>query len=248
MRRANSLNQIALFIGVLLITVFAVRAQSAVTGWSHDLTTPATVEEHSKTCPFCHTPSGELHSAPRWLLRADEASEAQTRFPSYDSLGQGELAQNARGSVSFACLACHDGVQAPDVAVVGAPNGIPTKMDMVGLTDHPVGIPYGGRELYEREKGKSLFVADEPFVTEQVLRARDFRVPESDLIGGSRSWWIDTGLPGRQKTDLPLFTGNGYGATPAVECATCHDPHLNKPLLLRVDNTGSRLCLSCHDL
>ncbi len=34
-----------------------------------------------------------------------------------------------------------------------------------------------------------------------------------------------------------------------VECASCHDPHLGEnPTFLRSDtNTGSKLCLGCHD-
>ncbi len=41
---------------------------------------------------------------------------------------------------------------------------------------------------------------------------------------------------------LPFF--DGY-----VECATCHDPHNGTPAnghMLRMDNSGSKLCLYCH--
>jgi predicted CXXCH cytochrome family protein len=45
--------------------------------------------------------------------------------------------------------------------------------------------------------------------------------------------------------NTPLFSGGATGS--AVQCATCHDPHnpQNQPFL-RVDNTGSALCLTCH--
>ncbi len=45
---------------------------------------------------------------------------------------------------------------------------------------------------------------------------------------------------------LKLFLEDG---TQRVQCATCHDPHdLNEGTgLLRMDNNGSRLCLTCHD-
>lgn len=38
-----------------------------------------------------------------------------------------------------------------------------------------------------------------------------------------------------------------FGGTNTVQCATCHDPHndTNTPFL-RVSNTGSALCLTCH--
>ena len=34
-----------------------------------------------------------------------------------------------------------------------------------------------------------------------------------------------------------------------LECSSCHDVHNadSNPHLLRIDNTGSALCLTCHD-
>lgn len=50
----------------------------------------------------------------------------------------------------------------------------------------------------------------------------------------------------RTKQDLMLFKNNNVTG-PAVECATCHDPHTpNNGTFLRVSNNGSGLCLSCH--
>ncbi|NOY62352.1 MAG: cytochrome c3 family protein, partial [Gammaproteobacteria bacterium] len=34
---------------------------------------------------------------------------------------------------------------------------------------------------------------------------------------------------------------------PYVECASCHDPHVDyNPTFLRIDPSGSRVCLTCH--
>ena len=45
---------------------------------------------------------------------------------------------------------------------------------------------------------------------------------------------------------LPLYPGAG---TPRVECSSCHDPHDNAyGNFLRMPNTGSRLCLTCHQV
>ncbi|MCF8056188.1 MAG: cytochrome C [Desulfocapsa sp.] len=52
-----------------------------------------------------------------------------------------------------------------------------------------------------------------------------------------------TGLGGDTITATMLFTGG------LLECASCHDVHNNTgfdPMLL-VDNTGSGLCLTCHN-
>ena len=37
-------------------------------------------------------------------------------------------------------------------------------------------------------------------------------------------------------------------ASEVIECSSCHDVHNNiKGLFLRQDNSGSQLCLGCHD-
>jgi len=33
-----------------------------------------------------------------------------------------------------------------------------------------------------------------------------------------------------------------------IQCASCHDPHVDNYLFLRTNNRGSALCLGCHDL
>jgi predicted CXXCH cytochrome family protein len=49
-----------------------------------------------------------------------------------------------------------------------------------------------------------------------------------------------SGLGGTINADM-LFTGR-------MECASCHDVHDDiHGMFLRVDNTGSALCLTCHD-
>jgi predicted CXXCH cytochrome family protein len=34
---------------------------------------------------------------------------------------------------------------------------------------------------------------------------------------------------------------------PFVECASCHDPHSTNQTFLRIANTGSAVCLACHN-
>lgn len=66
------------------------------------------------------------------------------------------------------------------------------------------------------------------------------------------AWYVDTGTPGYQATDFPLYTrtdmASNTTAQPFVECGTCHDPHSNNATFLRLPggNTGSQVCLTCH--
>lgn len=48
---------------------------------------------------------------------------------------------------------------------------------------------------------------------------------------------------------LPLYQAPGGKVSDQIECTTCHDPH-NKTFkyYLRMDNSGSSLCMTCHDL
>jgi len=44
----------------------------------------------------------------------------------------------------------------------------------------------------------------------------------------------------------PKLVCEKEGGPCKVQCSTCHNPHSSKLNLLRVDNQGSALCLSCH--
>jgi predicted CXXCH cytochrome family protein len=109
--------------------------------------------------------------------------------------------------------------------------------------DHPIGVQYGGGGITASSPGAPT-------------HNPDFRAPQSALLNDTRVWWIVTGADAsatRRKTDLILYTRtstDGYtgqvDAEPFVECASCHDPHNDKALFLRISNSGSALCLACH--
>jgi len=65
------------------------------------------------------------------------------------------------------------------------------------------------------------------------------------------------GDPARQKNDIILYTRDFSGVggdanAPSVECASCHDPHVESKdaatqvSFLRVSQAGSGVCLACH--
>jgi predicted CXXCH cytochrome family protein len=212
-------------------------------------------------CVFCHTPAGFDASAvvPRWNPRLP--SPATYRI--YDTMGtstmKGEVAP--AGSVSLVCLSCHDGTQAMSTVInasrVGWTEGtwsgpfqtgerLMTGSSSLGTDlrdDHPIGVQYGGGGITASSPSAST-------------HNPDFRPPQSAVLNDTRVWWIVTGTGAsgtRRKTDLILYTRtstDGYtgqrDAEPFVECASCHDPHTDKALFLRISNVGSALCLACH--
>jgi predicted CXXCH cytochrome family protein len=250
-------------------------AQAQITGTKHNLGTsgpgPNQFSGTAEICVFCHTPHGADTSAavPLW----NRTLPAPSSFTTYDTLGTSSLDGKVApvGSVSIACLSCHDGVTSMS-AVINAPGsglsggaawtgGTWTGANqdgtgkMIGVAaigqdlknDHPIGIQYAGG-------GYSTTAISGPG------KDLDFKSATSTGTGNATIWWVDTEATpnnSRQKTDMQLYTrGNapsnpGYtgqaAPEPFVECASCHDPHTAaNPTFLRISNAGSAVCLACH--
>jgi predicted CXXCH cytochrome family protein len=234
----------------------------------------------AEICVFCHTPHGADSSAavPLWNRKMAAPSTYQT----YNSLGTSSLdgATAPVGSVSLACLSCHDGTQAMNVminqpgsggynaagaALAGAwtganqtagaiAAGLITNISTDLKNDHPIGIQYGGGM-----PAGGAYTAG--VIADGALKDPDFKGLSYANLNGQSVWWVETGTTGRQKTDMMLYTrtnsdsvdrsgavvpGALVGAQAFVECASCHDPHSDNNTFLRIANTGSAVCLSCH--
>ena len=226
----------------------------------------------AEICVFCHTPHGADTTAavPLW----NRTLAGQT-YQTYDSLGTTTLDGKvvAVGSVSIACLSCHDGAQAMN-AVINAPgsgltgdatwtagkwsgpnvdtaSGKITGVALLGTdlrNDHPIGIQYGGGGYTTANK---TGIAGSP----SGGKDPDFKTLQNGTMNNTTVWWVDTdATTGRQKQDMIMYTRNATGGTqtatdaePFVECASCHDPHVSaNPTFLRISNAGSAVCLACH--
>jgi predicted CXXCH cytochrome family protein len=128
-------------------------------------------------------------------------------------------------TVADGCLACHSS----GAGVVGA-GATDFSIFAIGTdlrNDHPVGV---------------RFPAAGPGV--------DFNTPAATRTG--MRWFDSNGNSFPDTREVRLYdTGEGF----EVECASCHDPHgvpsggagsSFNPSFLRVANTGSALCLTCH--
>lgn len=129
------------------------------------------------------------------------------------------------------CLACH----APGTGPVG---GAATDFTVFVIgadlrNDHPVGVNYpttnGG--------------------------TTDWKTPAGTVTRGAVvTTFFDENANGRMdKGDIRLY---GSDTDSRVECASCHDPHgvapggvgtAMLPTFLRKTNTGSTVCLTCHN-
>ena len=250
-------------------------AATSIAASKHNLGTTGTGSVRVTTgtdevCVFCHTPHGgdTAKSAPLW----NRGVNAPASYTLYDGLWgdrpstfDGETATGGVGSISLLCLSCHDGATALDMLInapgsggynaTGASAGYtwqnvvstnlmdPARIATIGTdlkNDHPISVPYCG--------GMKSGGAPVP-TTIANCKDQDFNAPAT----GSGLYWIETGTANgtREKTDLPLyvraFGGTTAGPWPAVECGSCHDPHnADTPTFLRIANTQSQVCLSCH--
>jgi len=238
------------FLFTSLLVLASLTAQAGVQGSRHDLGTGGLGQNTGGTdevCVFCHTPHGSDTSAavPLW----NKVLPAAGGYTRYSTLNTSSLdgTEVPVGSVSLACLSCHDGAQGMDV-VINAPGstaddttlynvtGIPLnggvamtnqagdKLPMLGtdLTDdHPISIAYAGG-------GCAGGDADGATCTNAVFGDPDFNTAQKDTINSNPVWWVDNGGVGtREKTDMHLYTRTEEVAAgePSVECGSCHDPH-----------------------
>lgn len=214
-----------------------------IRGTMHNLTQQGASVEAEEVCVFCHTPQLSADGATRSGVLVQPVWQPSLStshsFVMFDDIGRLQFGDKpAVGSQSIACLSCHDANQAFSV--------------QASETDHPFGIPYRGysrgRERSEGERETSSSLPQR--AAKELKSLDDFRLPSRGIVDNRTVWWVSASgvTPFRTRADLPLYARPlPAGEVPFVECSSCHDPHASSQLFLRVDNAGSRLCLTCHD-
>ena len=260
-------------------------AMGGIANSKHDLsstnTTPGATFNNgtAEICVFCHTPHGASNNVANVPLWNRNASSGTTTYQSYASLGSSSFdAKEATvGSISLACLSCHDGTQAMN-SVINSPGSGTTGVagssswngtNVISATgqmavsaggypnlstdlsnDHPISMQYGGGRV-------AAYVAGTTYAANTTIDPDFAGITPRNAT--SSIWYIETtgtGIDitgGQQKDDISLYTRTDAsvtgGAQPFVECGSCHDPHnggAGTATFLRVLNTGSQVCLTCH--
>ncbi|WP_298834144.1 hypothetical protein [uncultured Piscinibacter sp.] len=242
-----------------LFLVFSGNASAGIADTKHNLgsgTGPAGRNQTSDTaeiCVFCHTPHGADVNAPAPLwnkrLGTPGTPAGGGTYTTYASLQTPSLDGSvaAVGSISMACLSCHDGTQAMDNIInapgsggvladgggndgraytwtgttVNAAGALSSGAALLGTdlsNDHPIGIQYCGGGLTGTGTTVTGTCVD-----------GDFTAPLTQTINSNQVFWVETGGAGKQRTDLPLYVrpGETVATGPLVECASCHDPHVS---------------------
>lgn len=218
----------------------------------------------SQVCIFCHSPHNASPASPLWNKAS--LTGAATAYRMYTSSPTLTLTTRASslpaGSPSLLCLSCHDGKTAINVlhnassgvAASGSYSATDKVVDIGGMGSAPVTLQFGFGTLSPANLGG----------TDTAVSQGD------DLTNDHPIGFSYTAAQGQSTTklfDVPTVLSpaksNGairfFGATKRMECSTCHDPHVNytaglgagvntalRPFLV-MSNTGSALCLSCHN-
>ncbi|HET9976157.1 MAG TPA: hypothetical protein VFQ20_01875 [Burkholderiaceae bacterium] len=246
-------------LAALLLTFGGTASAAGIADTKHNLGANSTAGNNKTTdtaevCVFCHTPHGADTNAPVPLwnkrLGANGAPAGGGTYTSYATLQtpslDGTIAEV--GSISMACLSCHDGTQAMD-NIINAPgsggydatgggndgrtytwtgatvNGagrLSSGIAALGTdlsNDHPIGIQYCGGGL----SGSGSSVTG-------TCKDGDFKPLLTAVINSNQIFWVETGTADNAKTrtDLPLYQRNPNTLGPLVECASCHDPHVKQ--------------------
>ena len=214
----------------------------------------------TEICVFCHTPHGGNLSTTRPPPIWNRTFSATTAYTTYDSLGTTSLDALAAptGSVSIACLSCHDGTQAMNVmintpgsgnaALIGNWTGAAATASPVGSlatvgkftyigvdlsNDHPISIQYGGGGIND---ATPTGATKDPYFAQAVSGNPTKRVGSTIgqvgsrvlPINSTRIWWVET----------DGFTGQSKADLPLYSRTEAIVAGGNQPFVE---------CASCHD-
>jgi hypothetical protein len=255
----NRLHRFLFLWGVILLLLspaaaLAVRGPQGVSKTVHNLSTgdgvynpfdPYVSDNEDQVCIFCHTPHGGSLAGPLWNRALP--GHGFTHYTSDTLSSAVGPANRAVGAESLLCLSCHDGSLAMNRIINNSLSGPPTiggsSDTFMAFFAGILGALIGNAPPFEEER-HDLLTDDHPisFSYQSSLEALPEKLHSAAdaMAAGVR------------------FFGAGY----QLECSSCHDPHVNydsdipesdataderyRPFLI-TDNTGSALCLACHD-
>lgn len=220
-----------LLLTAVLVSVASMASALTIKGTKHDLSSTGSagtfITSNTQICIFCHTPHNAVPAVPLWNRSNPTLNGSITKFYNTSPTLSG-AASNFKGgasptdfqttSVSLMCLSCHDGSTALGQYQNKANAG----------SDNGVAL-----------SGRANIAGD----TDQLSNDHPIGFSYAAAVG-SESRLFDLATANNNLGGNAFFgTGGVY-----IECSSCHKVHDNaiEPFL-RKDNTGSALCLACHN-
>lgn len=221
-----------IFIRIVYLSIIflfsTINLHADIIGSKHDLSATNFYGNYAgastEVCVFCHAPHGgsEELDGPLWNRKVTDTSA----YILYN--GNQEVPNNP----TLLCLSCHDGVSA-----TGAMSAVNAQD-----THNIINSPGAGHEnqpatpnCYACHFSGDIYPGPEWTIGPDLTNDHPVSISYADAKSKNPSGFEPNPLNG-----LKLNNGN-------VECSSCHDPHdTTNPLFLRVSNTDSGLCNSCH--
>lgn len=204
---------------IALLAITSVSSYASITGSKHDFSSKAW--SAGQICIVCHTPHNAAvsTSGPLW----NHTSTTQT-FTMYSNTTIDGTVDGSPNSPSKTCLSCHDGLTAVD-SYGGATGTI-----LLNTTNFPGTKSNLGTDLGNDHPISISYTATTASTDGSLYN------PTTTTV---------TALGGGTITNKMLFSNK-------VECASCHDVHnsgaaATNGKMLRVSNTASAMCLTCHN-
>lgn len=254
-------------VSVVLLSSLALAAPSKVAGGKHDFSASgASFQYHAtagtlgdQVCVYCHTP----HNAGQNRLLWNKASGGNNTFKMYTSSDSLSTAVKttvlSANSPSLICLSCHDGKTAMNVLHTGGSGALATAASPAVVGTYPAGsmLSFGTAPFVMQNMTWMFGGADTGPAIGGSISGDD--LSNDHPIGFSYQAVLDespqqaaglwnTAQVATNSTNRVRF----FGAGKMVECSTCHDPHVDNtdgtqnPFLV-MPNSGSALCLACHN-
>ena len=228
-----------------LVLFFAAGASASIVNTAHDLSSSSSATFKStnvdEICVFCHTPhaaSIDVSNAPLWNRPGITALGAEDLYAG-SSLSTHSKPETVLAAVNASdaplCLSCHDGSSMADAILVNPPN---YNNAGVALDEDGSGITYSGTG--EITGFANLFVDKAGTTTQKLKDDHPIGMNYASVAGDGTG-----AFHGKAATGLRFFGTDGE----IMWCASCHDVHTHdkgKPFLA-ADNSGSKLCLACHN-
>lgn len=223
----------------------------------HNLSTTGSIFYADSTvtevCIFCHTPHASSSDAPLW--NRVNPTISFTMYASSNPDAQADGTQSIR-TESLICMSCHDGTVATNAIINENYEGQPDEQYLVALNDNPLALIGAIRQADGTVKpGTSPDGWETGHLDDDHPVSIDMAVVKATVTNNYGDGFNDPdALDGTHgvTVDLKFY---GSGAERFVECATCHDPHVDYTTaggedhgpFLRMPNTNSAMCFACHN-
>lgn len=255
---------VAVTILLLTLTLSAQNATSNVTGGKHDLSLFGNSNfqyNSQQPCIFCHTPhtsnvnkiyttnpittlsdTGAGKTAPGGQFLWNRALPSRA-WTVYSSTTMNHTVEAVPGMLSLMCLSCHDGVGAMNVLINNAGSGFGTNPTSTGVVQNQFGdFALADPNMGPLNVGGAVVAGD-------TATSGGGDLQNDHPIGFVYNDTLDTGLKPIAGMDVRLRARFGVTSN-RLECSTCHDPHITNVggnMFLVMPNSGSALCLECHN-